>query len=134
MKKGAGLLAKQAVDKSTADESNRRRAKRMEAMQARALEAKYNEDQERLIAARKAAAMTQQLEAESARLEAALRRKTYKVGVKLRSSGGLLGASPTVDRSTVQAHGATSSSIEHQAPRPYAGLLPPLRVGPGVDF
>ena len=85
MRKGSSMVAKQAAEKRTEREEavNLRRRAAEEEQKARALQIKHVQDMEHHAAARKVGSITQQLEKESARLEEALRRKSFR-GVGLR--------------------------------------------------
>ena len=131
MRRGDSLRAKQVVDKATEDETNRRRRVAREEREARALEAKRNADLKHRVAARKMGDATRQLEMEAQRLEAAMKRKTFR-GIDMRASlpsiGGVGGQGDGTDA------GGTASILGSEARSIMRPALPPLRIGPGIDF
>ena len=111
------------------------RSSEVERAAERARQREFEENVEYGIAARKAAALARQLEMESLRLEAALRRKAVR-GVSVRGGlPSLPGGGSVLDREE-----SAASGLGNALPAPPTGLtggfpmLPPMRIGPGVDF
>ena len=131
MKKGAKGQTKIVTDKSSEDEFARRRRLAKEQEEARKRQTEFAIDHKHHVAARQAAALTRQLEMESARLEAALRRKSVR-GIDWRG----VGASylPNVGQTDGEGSaGAAMGAPVHSVARG-ASILPPVRIGVGVDF
>lgn len=127
MRRADLLRSKQAVEKGTEDETNRRRRVAQEERAARAREVKRNADLKHRVAARKMGDATRQLEMEAQRLEAALKRKAFR-GVDMRAS------LPSLAGEGGEAGGAASLLGSPEARPMVRPALPPLRIGPGVDF
>ena len=142
MKRGSAMRERQAAALETEGESNRRRRLVEAERTQRKLELDLVENQRMLEASQRAAAMAQQMERDAAILEAKL--KSVAKGITKRSPSSLRDSTslPALDGARRGATSAQQSQdVFNQGPRATAGsalqnesMLPPLRIGFGVDF
>jgi Ca2+-binding EF-hand superfamily protein len=129
MKKGATLLAQQAVAQETEDETARRRRVAKQEREAKKLAAEVAEDTRLREASREHAALTRRLEEDARRLEEALRKKRFK-GTDVRGTLPPIGGM----RKGAQGEKKESSPLPQGSRPPQAQR--PVRVTQmyGVDF
>ena len=146
MKKGSGARATVEVSSVTEDLATRRRRAAEGERAARRLTAQRGEEDRMRVASRRAVALTKQMEMDADRLEAelmAIRRYGGKGTAKEKREMRTGRALPTLSAMGMR-HGPDESggsvlpgpAIPHVPPRSISHglLLPPLRIGPGVDF